>query len=136
MVNHILVVKAEHCTGCRICEQWCSVHHFNVVQPSRARLLIHHQPPQTHYPAVCQHCEDASCIAVCPVEALAFDEQTGGLVLDEALCIACRACADICTHDVLRFDDGLDLPLPCDLCGGSPQCAAHCAEGAIQWVTG
>ncbi|MBW1659925.1 MAG: 4Fe-4S binding protein, partial [Deltaproteobacteria bacterium] len=37
-MSKILVIDPEKCTGCRLCEQVCSVKHERVVNPYRARI--------------------------------------------------------------------------------------------------
>lgn len=135
MTPKVLVVYPDKCTGCRVCEQWCTMSHFNVVNPARARITVkrlHHRYLNTIL--ACTQCEGPACIDVCPVQAISRDPVTLGLLLDEESCTGCAMCADECHTGCIKMDPVTDLALLCDLCGGDPQCVKHCPEAAIQYV--
>ncbi len=127
-----LEIHAEKCTGCRICENFCSFHHEGAIWPTRSRITIVAQSDDGPFiPTICRQCEDAACAAACPVEAITRDERTGAWVVDVGECIGCDACAEDCPFEGMVFDDELGMPLKCDLCGGEPECAGMCPSGAI-----
>jgi len=129
-----LEINAEKCTGCRICENFCSFHHERAVWPERSRITIVAQGDEGPFtPNVCRQCEDAPCAAACPVEAITLNEITGAWVVDAEECIACGACVEACPYGAIFLDEELGVALKCDLCGGEPECAAMCPTGAI-WV--
>lgn len=128
-----LEINAEKCTGCRICENFCSFHHEGAVWPSRSRITIVAQSDDGPFtPTVCRQCDDASCAAECPVDVIIRDEHSGAWVVDVEECIGCIACVEACPFGGIVFDDERGIPLKCDLCGGEPECAAMCPTGAIQ----
>jgi carbon-monoxide dehydrogenase iron sulfur subunit len=130
-----LEIHAEKCTGCRICENFCSFHHEGAVWPARSRITIVAQSDDGPFiPTVCRQCEDASCAVACPVEAITRDERTGAWVVDVEECIGCGDCVEACPFEGMAFDDERAIPLKCDLCGGEPECAAMCPSGAIQVI--
>ncbi|MBC8265085.1 MAG: 4Fe-4S binding protein [Anaerolineales bacterium] len=43
-----LEIHAEKCTGCRICENFCSFHHEGAIWPARARITIVAQVEEAH----------------------------------------------------------------------------------------
>ena len=131
-MNVHLEIQAEKCTGCRICENFCSFHHEGAIWPARTRITIVAQSDDGPFvPTVCRQCEDALCAAACPVEAITRDEHTGAWVVDMGECIGCRACAEACPFCGIVFDKDLEVPLKCDLCAGEPECAVMCPTGAI-----
>ena len=127
-----LEIHAERCTGCRICENFCSFHHEKAIWPERARITIVAQSDDGPFlPNVCRQCEDAPCAVACPVGAITLDERIGAWVVDVEECIGCDSCMDACPYEVIFLDEQLGVSLKCDLCGGEPECATMCPSGAV-----
>jgi Fe-S-cluster-containing hydrogenase component 2 len=127
-----LETEAEKCTGCRICEHFCSFNHEGAIWPGRSRIAILADSDDGPFvPHVCRQCADAPCAAACPEEAIALVERTGAWVVDVEVCIGCGACVDACPYGAIVVDEQLGVSLKCDLCGGEPECAAMCPSGAI-----
>lgn len=128
-----LEILAEKCTGCRICENFCSFHHERAIWPGRSRITIGAESDAgPFFPNVCRQCEDAPCAETCPVEAIALDEHTSAWVVNTEECIGCGDCAEACPYEAIFVDEQLGVSLKCDLCGGEPECVAMCPTGAIQ----
>jgi len=128
----VLAVYPSRCVGCRICEQWCSWKHHGTVSPARSRVTVTRMHRQyVNVPVACSQCSRAPCVAACPVGALQRDGVTGGLALDVDACTGCRLCLESCPRGAIKMDAGSGVPLVCDLCGGDPECAKHCAERAL-----
>lgn len=78
---------------------------------------------------ICIHCDDHFCSEACPSEAIILNSRLGIYVVDENKCITCGECVEACPHNGIFL--GTEIALKCDLCGGSPKCAAVCVPGAI-----
>jgi carbon-monoxide dehydrogenase iron sulfur subunit len=134
-MEKILVVDHEKCTGCRLCEMACSVEHASVNNPSRSRIhVIKWQWEGFELPMVCQQCEEAPCVAVCPKDALSHDTSLGRVVLDYDLCIGCKMCVTACPFGGMGIDIVARQVIKCDLCDGDPACVRFCDPGALQFV--
>ena len=130
-----LGILIKKCTGCHICENFCSFHHEKAIWPGRARIAVVAESDTGPFlPNVCRQCEDAPCAEACPVEAIALDERTRAWVVDTEECIGCGDCVEACPYGAIFVDEQLGVSLKCDLCGGEPECAAMCPSGAIQKV--
>jgi anaerobic carbon-monoxide dehydrogenase iron sulfur subunit len=122
-----LCVAAERCTGCESCVLSCAFRHEGAFSLTASRIRIERNEDQGQFrPRVCIQCEERSCVAACPVEALTVDAALGTIRCDEAACIGCRACGTACAYGGVQFDAGRATPWFCDLCGGAPECVATC----------
>ena len=134
-MNKMLIVDYSKCTGCRLCEIVCSIKKSGAVNPTRARItVIKWEPICVETPMLCQQCESAPCIAVCPVKALARDEEIGRVTIDYDLCIGCKFCVAACPFGAMGIDPVARKVIKCDLCDGDPTCVKFCETKALQYV--
>ena len=126
-----MVLKPEKCTGCRTCELICSFHRAEEFNPQKAAVsVIPYEKAMICVPIMCTQCEEASCMKVCPVNAISKD-QYGAMRIDEKKCIVCKMCISACPLGNMAFD-GKSV-FKCNLCEGDPQCAKFCPSGAIEF---
>jgi carbon-monoxide dehydrogenase iron sulfur subunit len=134
-MEKILVIDHEKCTGCRLCEMACAITHAGVSNPARSRIhVIKWAMEGFDLPMVCQQCEEAPCIAVCPKDALYRDPVMGRVALDYDLCIGCKMCVTACPFGGMGIDITTRQVIKCDLCDGDPACVRFCESGALQFV--
>ena len=134
-MNKMLMVDYSKCTGCRLCEVVCSIKKNGAVNPTRARItVIKWEPICVETPMLCQQCDSAPCIAVCPVKALARDEEIGRVTIDYDLCIGCKFCVAACPFGAMGVDPVARKVIKCDLCDGDPTCVKFCETKALQYV--
>jgi tetrathionate reductase subunit B len=103
-------------------------------------------------PMMCQHCDSAPCVDVCPTGA-SFKRADGIVMVDKHICIGCRYCMMACPFKARNFiHETLTDQLPhaprgkgtvesCTLCvhrldqgNKSTACVEACPEKAIQLV--
>lgn len=134
-MDKVLVSNADRCTGCRLCESICSLGHTETCNPERSRMrILRMEQKGIDIPMFCLQCEDAACIAACPVSAINRNKSTGTIEIDHELCTKCEACIIACPFKGIYFDRMEDKIIHCDLCGGDPKCVMFCETRAIEFV--
>ncbi|MTD86192.1 4Fe-4S binding protein, partial [Escherichia coli] len=59
---------------------------------------------------LCNHCEDARCAVVCPVNA--STRADGSVQLNESLCVSCKLCGIACPLDAMELSSSRPLDIP------------------------
>jgi len=135
------------CTSCFTCCVACKDWHDIPAGPARwikINTLEEGQFPDlfvAHVAALCYHCSNPACMAVCPVDAISKREEDGIVVVDRGVCLgeaSCSACKDACPYDAPQFADAEDDKMQkCDLClerwqlGRKPICVEACPMRAM-----
>jgi len=128
-----ITVDPTVCTGCRACELACSFAHTDMFSPELSRIRVaKFEDKGLDHPMVCQQCERAPCVKVCPVGALSRAAD-GHVAVDRELCIGCKLCSEVCPHGAISYEPTSGVALICDLCGGSPACVERCVTNALRF---
>ncbi|UCH31521.1 MAG: 4Fe-4S dicluster domain-containing protein [Candidatus Bathyarchaeota archaeon] len=131
----MLAIDPEKCTGCRLCETACSIHHEKTCSPERARIRVTKWENEGIYiPMVCQQCDIPICETVCPMQALRRDTKTGALIIDYKLCVGCKLCMQFCPFGGIGVNEETSKIIKCDLCSGDPVCVKFCKPEALQYL--
>ncbi len=135
------VIDHRRCIGCHACTVACKAE--NDVPLGNFRTWVKYVEKGTfpevkrHFAVLrCNHCTDAPCVTICPVNAL--DKRKDGIVdLDRDVCIGCRACMQACPYDALALNEATGAVEKCHYCahrvekGLQPACVIVCPEQAI-----
>ncbi|HET9142246.1 4Fe-4S dicluster domain-containing protein [Actinophytocola sp.] len=153
------------CIGCKACEvackQWNQLPGNEPVfgdgydntgtldaQNWRHVAFIDNVPDQTAGPGagkawlmmsdVCKHCQQASCLEVCPTGAIIRTE-FDSVYIQPDVCNGCRDCIAACPYDVIEMDKAKGVAQKCTLCYDrlqgnlEPACAKACPTDSIQF---
>lgn len=143
-----MVIDTEHCVGCQTCTVSCKISnevpgsaHWNHLESLNTDVL--YQPAGTYptptlafRPLLCNHCDDPACVEHCPTGAMAKDETTGIVDVDQDVCIGCGYCSWVCPYGAPSMDDVNHVMSKCNFCttrtteGGEPYCVASCPANA------
>ena len=133
------------CIGCGSCYQACKQE--NKLPQTNKDFLKDHLSDKTFtvieqygdnfVRKLCMHCNEPSCVSVCPVGAFTKSE-TGAVLYDGNKCIGCRYCMQACPQKVPRYEWGTTQPRvrKCVLCydrvkaGKISACAEACPTEA------
>lgn len=136
MKDKRLIVTPARCIGCRTCELACSFSHAKKPGiPAISRIRTYIYSDDLSIPVLCQQCDDAACVKVCPVEALYLNEETGVVEIDMEKCIKCQMCATACPFGNISIEPVTLNVIKCDLCEGDPVCAKFCPTKALEFAT-
>ena len=135
MLQKIITINPQLCTGCKQCAMNCSFAHDGVYSLSRSRIKhVTFEEKCLTVPVTCAYCDDTPCVRICPTGAMTNDAN-GMAKVYENLCIGCKECANICPLGAIDMHPVKKVAIRCDLCGGDPQCVANCPTGALKYET-
>jgi len=135
------IIDNRKCIGCHACTTACKSEHDVAVGVNRTYVK---QVEKGEFPNTrrifsvmrCNHCTDAPCVEICPVEAL-YTREDGIVDFDNNRCIGCKSCMQACPYDALYIDPDNNTAAKCNFCahrievGREPACVSVCPEHAI-----
>ena len=135
------VIDNRKCIGCHACTTACKSEHQVPVGVNRTWVKqvekgIFPNSRRLFSVMRCNHCTDAPCVEICPVEAL-FVRPDGIVDFDKNRCIGCKSCMQACPYDALYIDPDSNTAAKCNYCahridlGLEPACVNVCPEHAI-----
>jgi len=134
-MKKVLMIHADKCTGCRNCELACSFSHEGAFQPRYSSVHAYSWEREgISVPMMCQHCDDAPCVSVCPTGAMHENEANARVEWDQGLCILCKMCTVACPFGNAVYDASNKRIIKCDMCKGDPECARFCPNGALVYL--
>ncbi len=135
------IIDNRKCIGCHACTTACKSEHDVAIGVNRTYVK---QVEKGAFPDTrrifsvmrCNHCSDAPCVEICPVEAL-YTREDGIVDFDNNRCIGCKSCMQACPYDALYIDPNNNTAAKCNYCahrvdvGREPACVTVCPEHAI-----
>ncbi len=141
-----MVIDLNRCTRCDDCIRGCAAAHDN--NPRFVRAGKVHE--NLMFANACMQCEDPVCMIGCPTGAIARDQATGVITINDQTCVGCQTCANSCPYNNIKMvaiSDQGGLPIvdgtnglpvlqatKCDLCLdqlGGPACQRACPHDAL-----
>jgi len=157
----VMVIDLSRCKNARACVESCQYAHQLRPEQEFMKVLKMQDTEKTApywMPKPCFHCDNATCVDVCPVYAT-YKRDDGLVLVDSDRCIGCKYCMVACPYEARVFHwkepfrkeefEGIDyspetsVPVKqgtvgkCDFCpdlarnGKLPYCATACPEGVI-----
>lgn len=137
-----MLIDLKKCVGCQSCAVSCSLE--NAVPPGAFRTSVGEYalrpedaptPFVAPLPRLCNHCEQAACLPVCPVRAT-YRREDGIVVIDATQCLGCGFCVQACPYGARFLNRVTRTADKCTFCahrlraGLLPVCVESCVGGA------
>ena len=140
-MNFGFIIDNRKCIGCHACTVACKAEHEVPIGVNRTWVKYIEKgafPDTRRLFSVmrCNHCADAPCVEICPVESL-FTRKDGIVDFDDRRCIGCKACTQACPYDAIYMHPDDHTSAKCNYCthrvdiGLEPACVNVCPEHAI-----
>ena len=141
MAHYAIVVDLDRCIGCHGCEIACK-NENNIALGEYWNKVVERGPfgeypdlEMYFLPTMCQQCQDAPCVNVCPTGA-SYRDADGMVLVDKEKCIGCKYCMMACPYGVRSWSPSEHEVEKCTLCGQltsvgeEPKCVAACCASA------
>jgi formate dehydrogenase iron-sulfur subunit len=143
-MSKAILYDATQCIGCLECEGACAKANGLPYDETVAKMkktydakftYVAARPGDKYMRRLCMHCNDPSCVSVCPVGAL---EKTanGPVTYDADKCMGCRYCMVACPFGIPKYEWTKAIPTvkKCTMCADrgtmTTACADACPTGA------
>ncbi len=108
--HYAMVIDLNTCVGCNACMAACAIENQTPVWDNKWRTYVHdieigntdELVRRRFFPRLCNHCDNPPCMSVCPTGAT-HKLDNGIVIVDDSMCMGCRACAMACPYDA-RYD--------------------------------
>ena len=151
----VFVHDVARCNGCYCCQIACKDEHvgndwtpYAKPQPDTGQFWLKQNEyirgtvpkVKMHYvPVMCQHCDEAPCLAACPVEGAIYKREDGLVIIDPTKCTGCKNCVDACPYHAIYFNEDLNLAQKCTGCAHlldrgwkEPRCVDACPTECLK----
>lgn len=153
-MGKVMVIDLSICNGCHNCQIACKDEHVAndwspIAKPQPDTGQFWHKVialergtvPKvmvTYHHSMCQHCEEAPCIAACPSKAI-YRRADGAVIIDPLKCRGNQLCLAACPYEnVIYFNHDLNIAQKCTFCAHlldqgwtETRCSDACPTGAL-----
>jgi Fe-S-cluster-containing dehydrogenase component len=153
-MGKVMIIDLAICNGCHNCQIACKDEHCvndwsPVAKPQPETGQFWHKViplergtvPKvqvTYHHSICQHCEDAPCMAACKAQAI-YRRPDGIVIIDPRKCRGNKLCLEACPYEnVIYFNTDLNIAQKCTFCAHlldqgwtETRCSDVCPTGAF-----
>ena len=145
-MSYGLLIDISKCDGCGDCQKACQAAHDLPAAKTRKLTATNYtfvekfveDDEDIFVRRMCQHCEEPTCVSVCPVAALEKTE-AGPVIYHADKCLGCRYCIMACPFNIPKYewDSASPCVRKCVMCyddrtskGQPTACTEACPTGA------
>jgi Fe-S-cluster-containing hydrogenase component 2 len=103
----VRVRQLDLCIDCKLCEEACEERYG-----ARRLTLGGYQLGMLDFVYTCRTCTDQRCIDPCEYDSISFDPKRKEVVINEATCTGCTACAQACPYGAIDMVEVFDNASP------------------------
>jgi Fe-S-cluster-containing hydrogenase component 2 len=104
---NVRVRQLDLCIDCKQCEEACEERYG-----ARRLTLGGYQLGMLDFVYTCRTCTDQRCIDPCAYDSIKYDVKKREVVINEATCTGCSACAQSCPYGAIDMVDVIDTHSP------------------------
>jgi Fe-S-cluster-containing dehydrogenase component len=121
--HYAMLIYNDRCIDCERCLDACA--QTNNVPSYGYRITILNRKKniatatkmiREFLPVICNQCNRPPCVRVCPTKATFKDKTNGIVLINESLCIGCKACMTACPYNARYYDRNSESVDKCDFC--------------------
>ena len=121
--HYAMLIYKDRCIDCERCIEACD--QTNNVPSYGYRITILGRKKtgvaaskmiREFLPVLCNQCNKPPCVRVCPTKATFKDKKNGIVMMQESLCVGCKACMTACPYNARYYNRTTKSVDKCDFC--------------------
>ena len=144
--HYAMIIYKDRCIDCERCIEACSQTNNvpsygfrNAILSRKKTGVAASKMIREFLPVLCNQCNRPPCVRVCPTKATYKDKKNGIVMMNESLCIGCKACMTACPYNARYYNREIQAVDKCDFCyrkrlqngETNTACAAACPADAL-----
>jgi protein NrfC len=121
--HYAMIIYKDRCIDCERCIEACaqtngvpSYGYRNTVLSRKLTGIAASKMIREFLPVLCNQCNRPPCVRVCPTKATYKDNKNGIVMMNESLCIGCKACMTACPYNARYYNRETKAVDKCDFC--------------------
>jgi protein NrfC len=121
--HYAMIIYKDRCIDCERCIEACTqtnsvptYGYRNVILSRKKKGIAASKMIREFLPVLCNQCNRPPCVRVCPTKATYKDKENGIVMMNESLCIGCKACMTSCPYYARYYNRETQSVDKCDFC--------------------
>ncbi len=121
--HYAMIIYKDRCIDCERCIEACaqannvpSYGYRNAILSRKITGVAASKFIREFLPVLCNHCNRPPCVRVCPTKATYKDKANGIVMINDSLCVGCKACMTACPYNARYYNREIGAVDKCDFC--------------------